>query len=238
AGVSSSKTKPSRDQMYTILTPIVKELKELENGRYFDLKVSNGDLEPLRVFLLAACLDKPAQAITQNLNEPIGAYGCGRCELAETLTGSIHATRRHGTEIENNIRILREACIEAEQSNFNLSLRSFIENIHRTKRTVICDSRSETIKTQVRVCTRDADPVALKQIQESINNNNIELFKTCYIGSNRFTISSNHEASKFTDSCILFVVNSKLRFGFIRHIIRINYSLTTKPVLSLRDTVV
>ncbi|CAF1450109.1 unnamed protein product, partial [Rotaria sordida] len=126
-----------------------------------------------------------------------------------TLTGSIHATRRHGTEIENNIRILREACIEAEQSDFNLSLRSFIENIHRTKRTVICDSRSETIKTQVRVCTRDADPVALKQIQESINNNNIELFKTCYVGSNRFITSSSHEASKFTDSCILFVVNCK-----------------------------
>ncbi|CAF1555984.1 unnamed protein product, partial [Rotaria sordida] len=49
------------------------------------------------------------------------------------------------------------------------------------------------------------------KIQESINNNNIELFKTCYVGSNRFTTSSSHEASKFTDSCILFVVNCKLR---------------------------
>ncbi|CAF1244381.1 unnamed protein product [Rotaria sordida] len=82
AGVSSSKTKPSRDQMYTILTPIVKELKELENGRYFDLKVFNGDLEPLRVFLLAVCLDKPAQAITQNLN----GCGCGYvCQCCSSL---------------------------------------------------------------------------------------------------------------------------------------------------------
>ena len=81
AGVSSSKTKPSRDQMCAIFQPIVQELKELEYGRYFHLSISNKNLEPLRVFLLAACLDKPAQAIIQNLSEPIGAYGCGRCEL-------------------------------------------------------------------------------------------------------------------------------------------------------------
>jgi hypothetical protein len=82
AGVSSSKTKPSRDQMYTILSPIVQELKQLEYGRFFDLTSSNNNLEPLRIFLIGACLDKPAQAIVQNLAEPIGLFGCGRCELA------------------------------------------------------------------------------------------------------------------------------------------------------------
>ena len=81
AGVSSGKSKPSRDQMYTILSPIVQELQQLQYGRYFDLTASNNNLEPLRVFLLAACLDKPAQAIVQNLGEPIGAYGCGKCEI-------------------------------------------------------------------------------------------------------------------------------------------------------------
>jgi hypothetical protein len=81
AGISSGKNKPSRDHMYTILSPIVQELKQLEYGRYFDLSASNNELEPLRIFLLAACLDKPAQALVQNLNEPIAAYGCGRCEI-------------------------------------------------------------------------------------------------------------------------------------------------------------
>ena len=33
-------------------------------------------------FLLGATLDKPAQSLVQNLAEPIGIYGCGRCELA------------------------------------------------------------------------------------------------------------------------------------------------------------
>ena len=82
AGVSSSKAKPSRDQMYAILAPVVQELKKLEQGRYFEIKASNNRIEPLRIFLLAACLDKPAQAIVQNLNQPIAVYGCGRCELA------------------------------------------------------------------------------------------------------------------------------------------------------------
>ena len=82
AGVSSSKNKPSRDQMYTILTPIVHELKQLEYGRFVQLTQAHNNFEPLRIFLLAACLDKPAQALVQNLNEPIAAYGCGRCELA------------------------------------------------------------------------------------------------------------------------------------------------------------
>ena len=77
AGVSSSKTKPSQDQMYTILAPVVQELKQLEQDRCFELKASNNHIEPLRIFLLAACLDKSAQALVHNLNEPIAAYGCG-----------------------------------------------------------------------------------------------------------------------------------------------------------------
>ena len=81
AGVSASKKKPSREQMYAVLTPIVQELQQLEYGRYFDLSRSNQSLQPLRIFLIGACLDKPAQALVQNVGEPIGSYGCGRCEL-------------------------------------------------------------------------------------------------------------------------------------------------------------
>ena len=88
AGVSASKKKPSREQMYAILTPIVQELQQLEYGRYFDLSTSKQSLQPLRIFLLAACLDKPAQALVQNLGEPIGSYGCGRCEIRGRSTQS------------------------------------------------------------------------------------------------------------------------------------------------------
>ena len=85
AGVSASKKKPSREQMYAVLTPIVQELQQLEYGRYFDLSRSNQSLQPLRIFLIGACLDKPAQALVQNVGEPIGSYGCGRCELKGEL---------------------------------------------------------------------------------------------------------------------------------------------------------
>ncbi|CAF4053365.1 unnamed protein product [Rotaria sp. Silwood2] len=95
AGVSYGKNKPSRDQMYIMLTPIVQELQQLEYRRYFNLKALNNKLELLRIFLLAACLDKPAQAIVQNLGEPIGAYGCGRCELAgETVYTDVESNHK------------------------------------------------------------------------------------------------------------------------------------------------
>ena len=97
------------------------------------------------------------------------------------MTGSIHATRRHSIEIENNIRLLLEACITVEQSNFNSSLYNFLNHIQRANRTVMLDSRSEPIKTHIRVSSHNTDPIALKQIQKSINNNKIELFKTCYV---------------------------------------------------------
>ena len=82
AGVLSSKTKPSRDLIYAVFTPIVHELKQLEYGRYFHLAELHSQPEPLRIFLLGACLDKPAQALIQNLREPTAEFGCGRCELA------------------------------------------------------------------------------------------------------------------------------------------------------------
>ena len=97
------------------------------------------------------------------------------------LTGSIHATRRHDAEIENNIGVLREACITAEQSSFSSSLHGFLRNIKATKRSLVNYSRLETIDNHVRTYTRVNDPATLKQIQEAINNKNIELFKTCYV---------------------------------------------------------
>ena len=97
------------------------------------------------------------------------------------MTGSIHATRRHGIEIENSIRILREACITAEQASFSLSLHGFLRNVKIAKRSLVNYSRFETINNHVRTCTHINDPTALKQIQEAINNNNTELFKTCYV---------------------------------------------------------
>jgi hypothetical protein len=99
------------------------------------------------------------------------------------ITGTVHSTRRHGKEIENNIHLLRMACIETEQADFNSSLRHFLVDLQRSKRVGIFDSGSESASTHVRVHSRETDIVALKEMRESMNNNNIELFKTCYVST-------------------------------------------------------
>lgn len=42
----------------------------------------------LKVFAIGATCDKPAQAIVQNIPEPIGKFGCGRCEIPGNLIRS------------------------------------------------------------------------------------------------------------------------------------------------------
>ena len=83
AGIWSGPHKPSRTQMAAFLLPIVEELSQLEQGCVFDdyRKLSNEQNTVVKVFLIGACCDKPAQALVQNIPEPIAAFGCGRCEI-------------------------------------------------------------------------------------------------------------------------------------------------------------
>jgi thioredoxin reductase len=65
------------------LSSIVEELRELEQGYVFVdyRKLPNDQNTVIKVFLIGACCDKPAQALVQNIAEPIAAFGCGRCEI-------------------------------------------------------------------------------------------------------------------------------------------------------------
>ncbi|CAF4129488.1 unnamed protein product [Rotaria socialis] len=81
-GIASTVSKPSRHQMQALLSPIVKELVVLEQGETFKVKCLNENSNiRLKIFLIASCCDKPAQCLVQGISEPIGAFGCGRCEL-------------------------------------------------------------------------------------------------------------------------------------------------------------
>lgn len=82
AGLWSGSHKPSRSQMKCFLSSVVEELCLLEQGFWFVnyRKPFNQQEHKIKVFLIAACCDKPAQALVQNLPEPIAAFGCGRCE--------------------------------------------------------------------------------------------------------------------------------------------------------------
>ncbi|CAF4418789.1 unnamed protein product [Rotaria socialis] len=83
AGIWSGSHKPSREQMQCFLAPVVEQLSLLEHGYpFFDYQNSERLQNTIiKVFLIAACCDKPAQALVQNIAEPIAAFGCGRCEL-------------------------------------------------------------------------------------------------------------------------------------------------------------
>ena len=80
AGVWSGKTKPSRDSVKLFLQPMIDELIDLEKGYLF--ASSDNSYYMKYVYLIAACCDKPAQALVQCIPEPIAAFGCGQCEVS------------------------------------------------------------------------------------------------------------------------------------------------------------
>jgi hypothetical protein len=82
AGIWTGSHKPSRLHMNAFLIPVVTELSSLEQGSVFINyeKEYNEQNNIIKIFLTSACCDKPAQALVQNLPEPIAGFGCGRCE--------------------------------------------------------------------------------------------------------------------------------------------------------------
>lgn len=73
-----TKRKPTQKQINVYLQSIVNELLTLENEhcfQYYD------GIEFLQVFLIVGSMDKPAQALVQNLGESNGDYSCVKCLL-------------------------------------------------------------------------------------------------------------------------------------------------------------
>jgi hypothetical protein len=74
------------------LQPSIDELLDREKGYLF--ASADGNYYPIHVYLIAACCDKPAQALVQCIPEPIAAFGCGYCEVeGEQLCSSMHSSQ-------------------------------------------------------------------------------------------------------------------------------------------------
>ncbi|CAF3430102.1 unnamed protein product [Rotaria socialis] len=80
-GVCSCYKKPNRKLMQFLLKPIVEQLKQLQERHLFQVKACNNEFKLIQMYLIGACNDKPANSLVQNIAEPIGKYGCSRCEL-------------------------------------------------------------------------------------------------------------------------------------------------------------
>ena len=72
--------------MTAYMKPIIDEASILENEHRFE--AADGTFLFLKVFLIAGCMDKPAQALIQNISEPNGAYGCGKCCIKGMIDSS------------------------------------------------------------------------------------------------------------------------------------------------------
>ncbi len=85
AGVWPGPKNLSRTYMELFLKTLLNELVRLEDGNAFFIpsysSSSSNQLMRIQVYLTGAYFDKPAQALVQNLPEPIAAFGFGRCEL-------------------------------------------------------------------------------------------------------------------------------------------------------------
>ncbi|CAF4113129.1 unnamed protein product, partial [Rotaria magnacalcarata] len=81
-GICSCFKKPSRSIMQILLKPIVEQLLLLEKHHLFQMKAYSNDYKLIRTYLIGVCNDKPANSLVQNAPEPIGKYGCTRCELS------------------------------------------------------------------------------------------------------------------------------------------------------------
>ncbi|CAF1170679.1 unnamed protein product, partial [Didymodactylos carnosus] len=78
AGVSLGYKKPSKKIINLMLTPIVEQLKLLQDHRQYLIGSKN---ELIRAFLITSCSDKPANCMIQGIPEPTSFYGCSNCEI-------------------------------------------------------------------------------------------------------------------------------------------------------------
>jgi hypothetical protein len=79
--ISMGGTKPKKNQFQGFIADWVHELRQLELGFHISPPNSNDNFIKVHAYLIAASLDKPAQALLLNINESTGFYSCGRCTI-------------------------------------------------------------------------------------------------------------------------------------------------------------
>jgi hypothetical protein len=135
------------------------------------------------------------------------------------ITSTVHSTRRHSYEIYNNLKLLRLACIEFDRPTFNRGLKDFINITQSSKRSMLSSSKNDNKMIHFRL--EDTNKDILIELQHLLRQSDIQLFKTCFIFTNRFSAMRYCSASQKNDSCLLFSLAGKPCIGFIQNIIKI-----------------
>ncbi|CAF3619678.1 unnamed protein product [Rotaria socialis] len=135
------------------------------------------------------------------------------------ITSTVHSTRRHACEIHNNLKLLRLALIEFDRPSFNNNLKHFINSCQSTKRPVVSFLMNENQMVHFR--QEDVNKATLSELQHLLRQQDIKLFKICYIFTNRFTIIRYRSSGQKDDSCLLFLLGGQPCIGFIQNIIQV-----------------
>ncbi|CAF3865116.1 unnamed protein product [Rotaria sp. Silwood1] len=153
-GVWPGPTKPKRFEMSAVLETIILQLKRLEKGSYFECCSDAGYISRfLKVFLICACMDKPAQALVQNLPEPTAKFGCGRCEIRGYSVLSSYNSNHHIN------------CFPIEYSLIQPQLRS---NDRYDYLIIIKELNDIEIE---KICRHSLDRKAKRQLKEKLSKN-------------------------------------------------------------------
>lgn len=84
--ISTGPNKPKKNQFQSFLYDWMYELRQLELGFYISFPGSKDDLTKVHAYLIAASMDKPAQALLCHINDPNGFYSCVRCTIRGKLS--------------------------------------------------------------------------------------------------------------------------------------------------------
>ncbi|CAF3780851.1 unnamed protein product [Rotaria socialis] len=92
--ISMGGNKPKKNQFQSFIKDWVLELQQLELGFHISPPNLHGHFIKVHAYLIAAALDKPAQALLMNLNDPTGYYSCVRCTIQGKSVPTKHGSTR------------------------------------------------------------------------------------------------------------------------------------------------
>ncbi|CAF4054963.1 unnamed protein product [Rotaria sordida] len=123
--VSIGSNKPKKNLFQNFIDNWANELRQLELGFYISFPNSNGTFVKVFAYLIAAALDKPAQALLMNINDPTGFYSCIRC----TIRGKMKTSKLKSNEADPACG-QRGQCVLRDLSYFNIGQSFTSDSLH------------------------------------------------------------------------------------------------------------
>ncbi|CAF1090882.1 unnamed protein product [Rotaria sordida] len=239
-GVWPGPAKPKRFEMSAVLETIIVQLKELEKGSYFECCSDAGYVSRfLKVFLICACMDKPAQALVQNLPEPTAKFGCGRCEIRELNDIEIEKINRHSLDRKGKRQLkqkliknkesehgILDPCVLRQLTYFGVGFSFVSDNLHNVYQGVTrkllslwlhADYKREdwSCYNHIHQLSSMLQSFRFPSTTGRRPRSLLKFKKTIKIGRVRYTTADYSKSKAADDSAVLFRIQDAIHFGLI-----------------------